>query len=115
MDSSSSSPAISIHEMGPSGATKTERSGITKLKSEMKQVRVFCQCLSENVAALEWRFIGVCSFQEVVPMPNKYILHKSQKLPVTLWFKANRRQEGDDASKNEASSLFLFHVLNIAT
>uniref|UniRef100_A0A8B9Z647 Phosphorylase b kinase regulatory subunit n=1 Tax=Buteo japonicus TaxID=224669 RepID=A0A8B9Z647_9AVES len=44
VDSSSSSPAISIHEMGHSGATKTERSGITKLKSEMKQVRVFCQC-----------------------------------------------------------------------
>uniref|UniRef100_A0A8C0UN88 Phosphorylase b kinase regulatory subunit n=1 Tax=Cyanistes caeruleus TaxID=156563 RepID=A0A8C0UN88_CYACU len=40
VDSSSSSPAISIHEMGHSGATKTERSGITKLKSEMKQVRV---------------------------------------------------------------------------
>ncbi|XP_051464105.1 phosphorylase b kinase regulatory subunit alpha, liver isoform isoform X7 [Apus apus] len=37
VDSSSSSPAISIHEMGHSGATKTERSGITKLKSEMKQ------------------------------------------------------------------------------
>uniref|UniRef100_A0A8C5TAH8 Phosphorylase b kinase regulatory subunit n=1 Tax=Malurus cyaneus samueli TaxID=2593467 RepID=A0A8C5TAH8_9PASS len=41
VDSSSSSPAISIREMGHSGATKTERSGITKLKSEMKQVRVF--------------------------------------------------------------------------
>uniref|UniRef100_A0A672V5N3 Phosphorylase b kinase regulatory subunit n=1 Tax=Strigops habroptila TaxID=2489341 RepID=A0A672V5N3_STRHB len=41
VDSSSSSPAISIHEMGHSGATKTERSGITKLKSEMKQVRIF--------------------------------------------------------------------------
>uniref|UniRef100_A0A8U7NSU2 Phosphorylase b kinase regulatory subunit n=1 Tax=Corvus moneduloides TaxID=1196302 RepID=A0A8U7NSU2_CORMO len=40
VDSSSSSPAISIHEMGHSGATKTERSGITKLKSEMKQVFV---------------------------------------------------------------------------
>ncbi|RMC06394.1 hypothetical protein DUI87_15828 [Hirundo rustica rustica] len=37
VDSSSSSPAISIREMGHSGATKTERSGITKLKSEMKQ------------------------------------------------------------------------------
>ncbi|XP_065533425.1 phosphorylase b kinase regulatory subunit alpha, liver isoform isoform X3 [Lathamus discolor] len=36
-DSSSSSPSISIHEMGHSGATKPERSGITKLKSEMKQ------------------------------------------------------------------------------
>uniref|UniRef100_A0A674GL91 Phosphorylase b kinase regulatory subunit n=1 Tax=Taeniopygia guttata TaxID=59729 RepID=A0A674GL91_TAEGU len=50
VDSSSSSPAISIHEMGHSGATKTERSGITKLKSEMKQVRVFCQCSSESTA-----------------------------------------------------------------
>ncbi|NXU60352.1 KPB2 kinase, partial [Horornis vulcanius] len=53
VDSSSSSPAISIHEMGHSGATKTERSGITKLKSEMKQVRVFCQCSSESTAVLE--------------------------------------------------------------
>lgn len=67
MDSSSSSPAISIHEMGHSGATKTERSGITKLKSEMKQVRVFCQCLSESIAVLAWCFIRVLSsFQEVV-------------------------------------------------
>uniref|UniRef100_A0A669Q5M7 Phosphorylase b kinase regulatory subunit n=1 Tax=Phasianus colchicus TaxID=9054 RepID=A0A669Q5M7_PHACC len=48
MDSSSSSPAISIHEMGHSGATKTERSGITKLKSEMKQVRVLSSDLSVN-------------------------------------------------------------------
>lgn len=39
LDSTSSSPAISIHEMGHTGATKTERSGINRLKSEMKQVR----------------------------------------------------------------------------
>nr|XP_033802021.1 phosphorylase b kinase regulatory subunit alpha, skeletal muscle isoform isoform X2 [Geotrypetes seraphini] len=31
------SPAISIHEFGAVGATKTERAGISKLKSEMKQ------------------------------------------------------------------------------
>ncbi|XP_048349774.1 phosphorylase b kinase regulatory subunit alpha, liver isoform isoform X5 [Sphaerodactylus townsendi] len=37
LDSSTSSPAISIHEVGHTGATKTERSGITRLKSEMKQ------------------------------------------------------------------------------
>ncbi|XP_038274897.1 phosphorylase b kinase regulatory subunit alpha, liver isoform isoform X9 [Dermochelys coriacea] len=37
LDSSASSPAISIHEVGHTGATKTERSGITRLKSEMKQ------------------------------------------------------------------------------
>ncbi|NXN10646.1 KPB2 kinase, partial [Indicator maculatus] len=51
-DSSSSSPAISIHEMGHSGATKTERSGITKLKSEIKQVRGFWQHSSGNAAVL---------------------------------------------------------------
>ncbi|NXP82259.1 KPB2 kinase, partial [Ramphastos sulfuratus] len=47
-DSSSSSPAISIHEMGHSGATKTERSGITKLKSEIKQVRGLWQYSSDT-------------------------------------------------------------------
>uniref|UniRef100_A0A452QZA9 Phosphorylase b kinase regulatory subunit n=1 Tax=Ursus americanus TaxID=9643 RepID=A0A452QZA9_URSAM len=36
--SSTSSPAISIHEVGPTGVTKTERSGINRLRSEMKQV-----------------------------------------------------------------------------
>ena len=36
--SSMSSPAISIHEVGHTGATKTERSGITRLRSEMKQM-----------------------------------------------------------------------------
>ncbi|XP_048192027.1 phosphorylase b kinase regulatory subunit alpha, skeletal muscle isoform isoform X5 [Perognathus longimembris pacificus] len=32
------SPAISIHEVGAVGATKTERAGITQLKTEIKQV-----------------------------------------------------------------------------
>nr|XP_020016982.1 phosphorylase b kinase regulatory subunit alpha, liver isoform isoform X4 [Castor canadensis] len=36
--SSTSSPAISIHEVGHTGVTKTERSGITRLRSEMKQM-----------------------------------------------------------------------------
>lgn len=35
------SPAISIHEVGAVGATKTERSGIMQLKSEIKQVRYY--------------------------------------------------------------------------
>lgn len=34
---SNASPAISIHEIGAVGATKTERTGITQLKSEIKQ------------------------------------------------------------------------------
>uniref|UniRef100_A0A6I8RIU6 Phosphorylase b kinase regulatory subunit n=1 Tax=Xenopus tropicalis TaxID=8364 RepID=A0A6I8RIU6_XENTR len=37
IESSATSPAISIHEMGHTGATKTERSGINKLRNEMKQ------------------------------------------------------------------------------
>uniref|UniRef100_A0A4W4HNB3 Phosphorylase b kinase regulatory subunit n=1 Tax=Electrophorus electricus TaxID=8005 RepID=A0A4W4HNB3_ELEEL len=36
---SATSPAVSIHELGHTGATKTERTGIRKLKSEIKQVR----------------------------------------------------------------------------
>ncbi|CAL8246317.1 unnamed protein product [Lota lota] len=38
IQSTATSPAISIHELGHTGATKTERSGIRKLKSEIKQV-----------------------------------------------------------------------------
>uniref|UniRef100_A0A8B9KKN6 Phosphorylase b kinase regulatory subunit n=1 Tax=Astyanax mexicanus TaxID=7994 RepID=A0A8B9KKN6_ASTMX len=37
LESSTTSPAISIHELGHTGATKTERTGIRKLKSEIKQ------------------------------------------------------------------------------
>uniref|UniRef100_A0A8C6Y6K3 Phosphorylase b kinase regulatory subunit n=1 Tax=Naja naja TaxID=35670 RepID=A0A8C6Y6K3_NAJNA len=47
LDSSTSSPAISIHEVGHTGATKTERSGITRLKSEMKQVNNDSSLLKE--------------------------------------------------------------------
>ncbi|KAF4083289.1 hypothetical protein AMELA_G00138250 [Ameiurus melas] len=36
--SMATSPAISIHELGHTGATKTERTGIRKLKSEIKQL-----------------------------------------------------------------------------
>lgn len=32
------SPAISIHEVGNVGATKSERAGISKLKSDIKMV-----------------------------------------------------------------------------
>ncbi|XP_058256403.1 phosphorylase b kinase regulatory subunit alpha, liver isoform isoform X3 [Hemibagrus wyckioides] len=38
IDSMATSPAISIHELGHTGATKTERTGIRKLKSEIKQI-----------------------------------------------------------------------------
>ncbi|XP_076587512.1 phosphorylase b kinase regulatory subunit alpha, liver isoform isoform X1 [Chaetodon auriga] len=38
IQSTATSPAISIHELGHTGATKTERTGIHKLKSEIKQL-----------------------------------------------------------------------------
>ncbi|XP_071389691.1 phosphorylase b kinase regulatory subunit alpha, liver isoform isoform X1 [Centroberyx affinis] len=38
IQSTATSPAISIHELGHTGATKTERTGIRKLKSEIKQL-----------------------------------------------------------------------------
>ncbi|XP_068455521.1 phosphorylase b kinase regulatory subunit alpha, liver isoform isoform X5 [Clinocottus analis] len=40
IQSTATSPAISIHELGHTGATKTERTGIHKLKSEIKQIDV---------------------------------------------------------------------------
>uniref|UniRef100_A0A6Q2YAN6 Phosphorylase b kinase regulatory subunit n=1 Tax=Esox lucius TaxID=8010 RepID=A0A6Q2YAN6_ESOLU len=39
------SPAISIHEMGNVGATKSERAGISKLKSDMRMVCVIWEIL----------------------------------------------------------------------
>lgn len=42
------SPAISIHEIGAVGATKTERTGIMQLKSEIKQVRYYLGDLLRN-------------------------------------------------------------------
>ncbi|XP_043958206.1 phosphorylase b kinase regulatory subunit alpha, liver isoform isoform X5 [Gambusia affinis] len=38
IQSTATSPAISIHELGHTGATKTERTGIHKLKSEIKHL-----------------------------------------------------------------------------
>ncbi|XP_030058145.1 phosphorylase b kinase regulatory subunit alpha, liver isoform isoform X1 [Microcaecilia unicolor] len=38
IESSAVSPAVSIHEMGHTGATKVERSGINRLRVEMKQM-----------------------------------------------------------------------------
>uniref|UniRef100_A0A3P8VL37 Phosphorylase b kinase regulatory subunit n=1 Tax=Cynoglossus semilaevis TaxID=244447 RepID=A0A3P8VL37_CYNSE len=47
VQSTATSPAISIHELGHSGVTKTERAGIHKLKSEIKQVKnTYCPSVS---------------------------------------------------------------------
>uniref|UniRef100_A0A8C1V8L9 Phosphorylase b kinase regulatory subunit n=1 Tax=Cyprinus carpio TaxID=7962 RepID=A0A8C1V8L9_CYPCA len=51
-----STPAISIHELGHTGATKTERTGIRKLKTEIKQSSFFCAepILSRGDSHLQW-------------------------------------------------------------
>uniref|UniRef100_A0AAX7TWQ8 Phosphorylase b kinase regulatory subunit n=1 Tax=Astatotilapia calliptera TaxID=8154 RepID=A0AAX7TWQ8_ASTCA len=45
IQSAATSPAISIHELGHTGATKTERTGIHKLKSEIKQFDGVSVCM----------------------------------------------------------------------
>ncbi|XP_062267767.1 phosphorylase b kinase regulatory subunit alpha, liver isoform isoform X1 [Platichthys flesus] len=51
IQSTATSPAISIHELGHTGATKTERTGIHKLKSEIKQIISGGLSLSSNVTS----------------------------------------------------------------
>ncbi|KAM6943290.1 phosphorylase b kinase regulatory subunit alpha, liver isoform 2-T2 [Xenentodon cancila] len=51
IQSTATSPAISIHEIGHTGATKTERTGIHKLKSEIKQIISGSHSLSSNVTS----------------------------------------------------------------
>uniref|UniRef100_A0A8C9X6D1 Phosphorylase b kinase regulatory subunit n=1 Tax=Sander lucioperca TaxID=283035 RepID=A0A8C9X6D1_SANLU len=41
------SPAISIHQLGNVGATKSERAGISKLKSDMRMVGNRCPCFCQ--------------------------------------------------------------------
>ncbi|XP_072236970.1 phosphorylase b kinase regulatory subunit alpha, liver isoform isoform X4 [Leuresthes tenuis] len=56
IQSTATSPAISIHELGHTGATKTERSGIHKLKSEIKQ-----RCSSPSTPSGILSPLGHCS------------------------------------------------------
>ncbi|KAF7212373.1 phosphorylase b kinase regulatory subunit alpha, liver isoform isoform X2 [Nothobranchius furzeri] len=51
IQSTATSPAISIHELGHTGATKTERTGIHRLKSEIKQIFSGGLSLSSNVTS----------------------------------------------------------------
>uniref|UniRef100_A0A8C6WUX6 Phosphorylase b kinase regulatory subunit n=1 Tax=Neogobius melanostomus TaxID=47308 RepID=A0A8C6WUX6_9GOBI len=51
IQSTATSPAISIHEIGHTGATKNERTGIHKLKSEIKQIISGGHSLSSTVTS----------------------------------------------------------------
>nr|XP_055039925.1 phosphorylase b kinase regulatory subunit alpha, liver isoform isoform X1 [Misgurnus anguillicaudatus] len=48
IQSTAVSPAISIHELGHTGATKTERTGIRKLKTEIKQIFTSSHSINSN-------------------------------------------------------------------
>uniref|UniRef100_A0AAY4C3B4 Phosphorylase b kinase regulatory subunit n=1 Tax=Denticeps clupeoides TaxID=299321 RepID=A0AAY4C3B4_9TELE len=47
------SPAISIHEVGHVGATKSERAGISKLKSDMKMVHAYTNTTHPQLQSFE--------------------------------------------------------------
>ncbi|XP_072320817.1 phosphorylase b kinase regulatory subunit alpha, liver isoform isoform X2 [Eucyclogobius newberryi] len=51
IQSTATSPAISIHELGHTGITKNERTGIHKLKSEIKQIISGGHSLSSTVTS----------------------------------------------------------------
>uniref|UniRef100_A0A3Q2X9Z5 Phosphorylase b kinase regulatory subunit n=1 Tax=Haplochromis burtoni TaxID=8153 RepID=A0A3Q2X9Z5_HAPBU len=51
------SPAISIHHLGNVGATKSERAGISKLKSDMKMVGWRCSSRINTVTASDSAFL----------------------------------------------------------
>ncbi|XP_067441381.1 phosphorylase b kinase regulatory subunit alpha, liver isoform isoform X3 [Thunnus thynnus] len=74
IQSTATSPAISIHELGHTGATKTERTGIHKLKSEIKQLdesRPLSRCSSPSTPS------GILS--PVGPGPGDGQLHWEEK------------------------------------
>ncbi|KAM5197597.1 phosphorylase b kinase regulatory subunit alpha, skeletal muscle isoform 3-T9 [Hipposideros larvatus] len=56
---SNASPAISIHEIGAVGATKTERTGITQLKTEIKQVEFYRLSVSNKSQSNGGHTLGV--------------------------------------------------------
>ncbi|XP_060038924.1 phosphorylase b kinase regulatory subunit alpha, liver isoform isoform X3 [Erinaceus europaeus] len=59
--SSTSSPAISIHEVGHTGVTKTERSGISRLRSEMQQMTRRFSADEQLFSVSQTTSTGMCS------------------------------------------------------
>lgn len=62
IQSTATSPAISIHELGHTGATKTERTGIHRLKSEIKQVGGFSPHLVSSTLLILFSYLTSFSF-----------------------------------------------------
>ncbi|XP_007561811.1 phosphorylase b kinase regulatory subunit alpha, skeletal muscle isoform isoform X2 [Poecilia formosa] len=69
------SPAISIHHLGNTGATKSERAGISKLKSDMK-MGVRAQSVDvENIESGRYRLLSVESFD----VPDSFPVSKDTR------------------------------------
>lgn len=63
------SPAISIHEVGNVGATKSERAGISKLKSDMKMTLPTHSLDMENIEEGRYRFPSLETFEGAFSVP----------------------------------------------
>ncbi|KAJ8416764.1 hypothetical protein AAFF_G00326420 [Aldrovandia affinis] len=63
------SPAISIHEAGNVGATKSERAGISKLKSDMKMSLPAHSLDMENIESGRYRLPSLEAFEGASNMP----------------------------------------------
>ncbi|XP_014892889.1 phosphorylase b kinase regulatory subunit alpha, skeletal muscle isoform isoform X2 [Poecilia latipinna] len=69
------SPAISIHHLGNTGATKSERAGISKLKSDMK-MGVRAQSVDvENIESGRYRLLSV----ESIDVPDSFPVSKDTR------------------------------------
>ncbi|XP_005401753.1 PREDICTED: phosphorylase b kinase regulatory subunit alpha, skeletal muscle isoform isoform X5 [Chinchilla lanigera] len=77
------SPAISIHEIGAVGATKTERTGIMQLKSEMKQVEFRRLSLSSESQANGGHPSGVDLMSPSLLSPGMCMAPSSGSFPST--------------------------------
>uniref|UniRef100_A0A4W6CH27 Phosphorylase b kinase regulatory subunit n=1 Tax=Lates calcarifer TaxID=8187 RepID=A0A4W6CH27_LATCA len=77
IQSTATSPAISIHELGHTGATKTERTGIHKLKSEIKQVGIHLSVLALQRCSSPSTPSGILS--PVGPGPGDGQLHWEER------------------------------------
>uniref|UniRef100_A0A2I3RB07 Phosphorylase b kinase regulatory subunit n=1 Tax=Pan troglodytes TaxID=9598 RepID=A0A2I3RB07_PANTR len=71
------SPAISIHEIGAVGATKTERTGIMQLKSEIKQV----EFRRLSISAESQITFDLCSFLSSSKSPGTSMTPSSGSFP----------------------------------
>ncbi|XP_034884654.1 phosphorylase b kinase regulatory subunit alpha, skeletal muscle isoform isoform X7 [Mirounga angustirostris] len=75
------SPAISIHEIGAVGATKTERTGIMQLKSEIKQVEFHRLSISTESQSSGGHPLGIDLMSPSFLSPGTPVASSSRSFP----------------------------------